>query len=75
MHFLSFGALETGNINGEEPLGSILKYMQSACIVKHSHYSYELPSTKDQNTSVSSQNQEMYEVKSENKVPYFIATK
>jgi hypothetical protein len=45
MQFLSFGALEAWQINGEEPLGSILKYMQSDCNVKY--YSYELPAMKD----------------------------
>jgi hypothetical protein len=60
MHFLSFGALAAGKINGEVLLGSILKYMQSACIVKY--HSYELPATKDQSTSVSTQNQATYEV-------------
>jgi len=60
MQFLSFQALEAWQINVEEPLGSILKYMQSDCNVKY--YSYELPATKDQSTSVSSQNQAMSEV-------------
>ena len=60
MEFLSFEALETGQINVEEPLGSILKYMQSDCNVKY--WSYNFPATKDQSTSVLSQNQAMPEV-------------
>jgi len=35
MEFLSFEALEAGQITAEETLGSILKYMHSDCNVKY----------------------------------------